>query len=274
MLKRVISALIGIVVLFAVILLKNDIVFNIAATIVSIIGINEFYHAVRQKDIKPIETLGYLCCILLVFVGFVDNKKILYPTLLMLMPFVFFILSSISIFSNLKFNFNDIANTILGIIYVPFMFLFLILTWQLNYGYLLIWFIFGGAWMTDIFAYLVGIAIGKHKFSKISPKKTIEGCIGGILGSALFYGLYAYYLNTHWAVELGINFNIALMTVLGVVASIISQIGDLAASAIKRHCNIKDFGGIMPGHGGVLDRFDSVIMLSPFVYIFLEFIIL
>ena len=64
------------------------------------------------------------------------------------------------------------------------------------------------------------------------------------------------------------------MTVLGVVASIISQIGDLAASAIKRHCNIKDFGGIMPGHGGVLDRFDSVIMLSPFVYFFLEFIIL
>ena len=205
--------------------------------------------------------------------GFVDNEKILVPCLVLAMPVLFFILAFIGVLSNLKINFNDIASTILGIIYVPVMLLFLILTWHMKNGYLLVWFIFGGAWMTDIFAYLVGVTMGKHKFSKVSPNKSIEGCIGGILGSAIFYGLYAAYLNSNFIVELGTELNIVLMTVLGVFISIISQIGDFFASSIKRNCDIKDFGSIMPGHGGILDRFDSIIMITPFVYILFEFII-
>lgn len=189
------------------------------------------------------------------------------------MPIILFILAFICVLSNLKINFSDIASTILGIIYVPVMFIFLTLTWHMNNGYLLIWFIFGGAWLTDIFAYLVGISIGKHKFSKISPNKSIEGCIGGLLGCAIFYGLYSAFLNSNFLVEMSSELNVTLMTILGVFISVISQIGDFFASAIKRHCNIKDFGGIMPGHGGVLDRFDSIIMISPFVYILFEFII-
>ncbi len=273
MLKRVISALVGILLLLVIYMLHNNIIFNIAVAIVSIIGLNEFYHAVRQKGLKPVEIIGYICCILLVFVGFVDNSKVLIPFIVLLMPALFFILSCISIFSNLKIDFNDIAITILGIIYVPLMFLFLMLTWYMKNGYYLIWFILGGAWITDSFAYLIGVWIGKHKFSKISPKKSIEGCIGGIIACSVFYGIYSYFLNTHFADTIGMELNIALMTVLGVFVSIISQIGDFAASAIKRSCGIKDYGGIMPGHGGILDRFDSIIMISPFVYFLFEFII-
>ena len=273
MLKRIISALVGVVLLIVVCALNNNLVFNIAVVIVSIIGIKEFYHAVRQKGLKPVEIVGYICCILLVFVGFVDDSKVLIPFIFMLMPLLLFILSCISIFSNLKINFNDIAATILGIIYVPIMFLFLILTWNMKSGFYLIWFIFGGAWVTDSFAYLIGVWLGKHKFSKISPKKSVEGCIGGIAGCAIFYGIYSYYLNINFADTIGIEFNIILMTILGVIVSIISQIGDFAASAIKRSCDIKDFGGIMPGHGGVLDRFDSIIMISPLIFFLFEFII-
>ena len=274
MVKRVVSALIGIAILLGVYLLKNDVVFNIAVAVISIMGLNEFYHAVRQKNVRPIEFVGYICCILLCFVGFFDSEKVLVPIIVMLMPVLFFVLSLISVLSNLKINFNDVASTIMGIIYVPLMFLFLILTWQLNNGYLLVWFIFGGAWVTDTFAYLVGKSIGKHKISKISPNKSIEGCIGGVLGSALFYGIYSYYLNTTFLTQFGgVEFNIVLMTILGAVFSVISQIGDFMASSIKRNCDIKDFGSIMPGHGGILDRFDSIIMISPFVYIVFEFII-
>lgn len=271
--KRLISAFVGILILFGVYFLKNDVIFNIVASIISIIGLNEFYHAVKQKSIKPVETVGYICCLLLTLVGFVSDEKILLPTLILGIPILFFILSLISVVSNMKINFNDIACTILGIIYVPIMFLFLVLTWHMKDGYLFIWYIFAGAWMTDSFAYLVGKAIGKHKFSKISPNKSIEGCIGGIIGSALFYGIYSHYLNLNFAGEIGFEFNIILMTIIGAFISVISQIGDLSASAIKRQCDIKDFGAIMPGHGGILDRFDSIIMISPFVYILFEFII-
>ena len=120
---------------------------------------------------------------------------------------------------------------------------------------------------------VVNLKVSVTTFSKVSPNKSIEGCIGGILGSAIFYGLYAAYLNSNFIVELGTELNIVLMTVLGVFISIISQIGDFFASSIKRNCDIKDFGSIMPGHGGILDRFDSIIMITPFVYILFEFII-
>ncbi|MBQ9314593.1 MAG: phosphatidate cytidylyltransferase [Clostridia bacterium] len=274
MLKRIGSALVGIAILLAVYFSKNNIVFNIAVVIVSVLGLNEFYNAVRKKGIRPIEFPGYICCLLLGLVGFVDNEKILLPVIFTAMPIIFFILSTIYIFSKLIIKFTDLAVTILGIIYVPIMMLFLILTWQMKNGYLLVWFIFGGAWLTDTFAFFIGKVIGKHKFSKISPNKSIEGCIAGLIGGALFYGVYSYFLNTNHLVEIGgSELNIALMTFIGSIISIISQIGDFTASAIKRQCDIKDFGSIMPGHGGVLDRFDSIIMIAPFVYILFEFIV-
>lgn len=273
MLRRIGSALIGIAILFAVYFSKNQIIFNIATVIVSILGLNEFYNATRKIGIKPVEFPGYICCLLLGMVGIVDNEKVLLPSVFMAMPVLLLVLSTIYIFSDLKIKFVDIAITILGIIYVPLMMLFLILTWQMKNG-LFIWFVFGGAWLTDTFAYFIGKAIGKHKFSKISPNKSIEGCIAGLIGGALFFGLYSFFLNNNRLTEIdGVELNIAVMTFLGAIISLISQIGDFTASAIKRQCNIKDFGSIMPGHGGVLDRFDSIIMIAPVVYFLFEFLI-
>lgn len=273
MLKRIGSAFIGVIILFAVYFSKSNIVFNIAAVVVAIIGLNEFYNAVRKKGIRPIELPGYICCLLLGLVGFIDNNKVLLPVFFSLMPLLFFVFSTIYVFSGLKLKFTDIAVTILGIIYVPMMMLFLILTWQMKNG-LYTWFIFGGAWLTDTFAYFIGCAIGKHKVSEISPNKSIEGCIGGLIGGALFYGLYAYFLNTQRIVEIGgKELNVALITFIGAIVSVISQIGDFTASAIKRQCDIKDYGWIMPGHGGVLDRFDSILMIAPWVYILFEFVL-
>jgi phosphatidate cytidylyltransferase len=128
-------------------------------------------------------------------------------------------------------------------------------------GILTVWLIFVASWGSDTCAYCVGKLIGRHKLpSKLSPNKTIEGCVGGILGAALIGFLFAlaFYKdkNIWWQFAL-----------IGGAGSVISQIGDLAASAIKRNYNIKDYGKLIPGHGGILDRFDSILFTAPLVYI-------
>ena len=121
------------------------------------------------------------------------------------------------------------------------------------------WLVFISAWGSDTCAYLVGILIGKHKVpSTLSPKKTIEGCIGGVVGAGIIGFVYGNILSD---IILGIVFASICMT-----GSIISQIGDLAASAVKRNMDIKDYGKIIPGHGGIMDRFDSIIFVTPIIY--------
>lgn len=135
-------------------------------------------------------------------------------------------------------------------------------------GLYLVWLIFIGAWGSDTCAYCVGKLIGKHKLpSKLSPNKSIEGCIGGIVGAALIGFIYGSIFRQNFSALYAPPLVLALM---GGVSSIFSQIGDLAASAIKRNHDIKDYGSLIPGHGGILDRFDSIIFTAPLVYILAE----
>ena len=113
-----------------------------------------------------------------------------------------------------------------------------------------------------------GKYLGKHKFSEISPKKTIEGCIGGLIGAVLFVLIYTAFLNKVF----NTNISYILMTSYAIIWSILGQIGDFAASTIKRYTGIKDYSNLLPGHGGMLDRFDSVIFIAPFAYILLMLI--
>ena len=129
-------------------------------------------------------------------------------------------------------------------------------------GKILIWFILIISWGTDTFAYCIGKLMGKHKFSKISPNKTIEGCVGGVIGAVILTLIYTYICNTVW----NMNISYLVIIIVSVFLSIVSQIGDFAASSIKRYMGIKDFSNLIPGHGGMLDRIDSVIFVAPFVY--------
>ena len=135
-------------------------------------------------------------------------------------------------------------------------------------GKILIWFVFFAAWGTDIFAYFIGKNFGKHKFTELSPKKSIEGCIGGILGAIILVLGYTAVCNEVFNIE--INYLYAFG--ISIFLSVISQMGDLAASSVKRHCNIKDYSNLIPGHGGILDRIDSVIFILPFAYFLLSLI--
>ena len=129
-------------------------------------------------------------------------------------------------------------------------------------GKILIWYAIIAAWGTDIFAYVVGKHFEKHKYTKVSPKKSIEGCVGGTLGAIILMLVYTYFVNTYF----GTNYSYLYVSGIGLILSLVGQIGDLAASTIKRYVDIKDYSNLIPGHGGMLDRIDSLIFLAPFAY--------
>lgn len=156
--------------------------------------------------------------------------------------------------------------------YGPVMLSFIYLTERLQrLGTYAVWMIFIASWICDTCAYFSGMALGKHKMAPVlSPKKTIEGAIGGVLGSALAGAVFCYFLVDAESTRSSVGMVFAISCGIG---AIISQIGDLAASAIKRNHDIKDYGKCIPGHGGIMDRFDSVIFTAPMIY-FLSVILL
>lgn len=131
-----------------------------------------------------------------------------------------------------------------------------------------VWYILFSAWGTDVFAYAIGKIWGKHKFSKISPNKSIEGCVGGLIGAVIINLVYTLICNMFFGLEMSYLY----IFIASIILSVLSQIGDFAASSIKRYVGIKDFSNLIPGHGGMLDRIDSVIFIAPFAYILLMFI--
>ena len=196
-------------------------------------------------------------------IGFISSETLTLIYELMI-PVILFASFVKSIITNVKFNIVDIAVTLLAPLYTTFLASFISRTRSLeDGGAWYVWFIIGGAWFTDIFAFLIGKYAGKHKLNKISPNKSWEGCVAGLTGGIVFYIIFTMILRNLHICEL----NYLVMGILGCIVSLVSQIGDLAASSIKRHCEIKDFSNLMPGHGGMLDRFDSCLFISPIVYV-------
>ncbi len=259
--KRIISAIIGLALLIGM-FLAGEIYVSITITIVSMTALYEFFKATEyiNKNIYLIIASNIITLIIGLSITYIEKQY--FMPLIILYIIVLFI---INLIYNKNIKITDIALVFFITIYISYFLSHITLTRALEKGEFLVWFIFLGAWLTDTFAYFVGIGIGKRKLCpNISPKKTIEGSIGGIVGCSLGFFLYAY------LIEKICNYNINYINLflLALLASIISQIGDLLASLIKRQYKIKDFGYIMPGHGGLLDRFDSIILLAPIVYYF------
>lgn len=162
------------------------------------------------------------------------------------------------------FRSSQVMVTFFSFIYAPVLLSFIYRTRSLPHGIYLVWLIFISSWICDTFAYLSGMLLGKHKLApQLSPKKSIEGAIGGVLGAALVGALFGWLVVGSRMEQQGL---IWIFTVIGGFGAVISQLGDLAASAIKRNHEIKDYGELIPGHGGVMDRFDSVIFAAPMIY--------
>jgi phosphatidate cytidylyltransferase len=227
--------------------------------IVSLIGMMELYRVVKVNRALP-GMVGYTACMIYYFLLYFHMKQY---QMLLFIAFVMMLLF-VSVFQFKEYKMEQIAITFFGLFYVGIMLSYIYQVRMLENGALLVWLIFISSWGSDTCAYCVGIKMGKHKITpKLSPKKTLEGCIGGVLGAGLIGFLYA----AVFMKDIGNVTNPQLVFALICAASsVISQIGDLAASAIKREYDIKDYGTLIPGHGGILDRFDSVLFTAPIVY--------
>jgi len=260
---RTISGIIGLPIL-AVFLIFGGGWLRFGVLFLSLAGLFEFYRAVSKK-ILPVHIFGFLATILYVsLLGF----KIEFEYY-QIVTMIFLLLSfSFIVFMHRSININDVCATVVGFFYITAMLGNIYLIRESEYGEYIVWLVFICAFCSDTGAYFTGSAIGKHKLTPVlSPKKTYEGAFGGILFTAIVAGFYGYCMYEIW--HIGEENLFLLYAVLGAVGSVFAQIGDLAASSIKRFVGIKDYGKIMPGHGGVLDRFDSVLFTSPLIYIFI-----
>ena len=260
--KRVLSAMIMFPLVLIVFLLGNKYVVDIFVGIIALRCIHELVHAFEQKGHNPVRSVGYLSGIAIMLIHIIPKKYALI-TIGAIIPISILLLFVLVLTKKTKTNVIDIAITFFGVCYVVLFLMFMSIIRDMQNGKFLIWYVFITSWMTDVFAYLTGMTIGKHHFTDISPKKTIEGCIGGTVGATICLIIYTLLIN-HFA---GLNINLAIMTFAGIILSVIGQIGDLSASSIKRYCGIKDFSDLIPGHGGMLDRTDSVIFIAPFAYL-------
>lgn len=170
----------------------------------------------------------------------------------------FMLVMAVYVFTFPRYSSRQIMASFFGLVYVPVMLSFICQTRMLENGFKLVWLIFFSAWGCDTCAYCVGSLIGKHKLAPVlSPKKSVEGAVGGVAGAALLGALYAVLVKE----------NVLPYALICAAGAVMSQIGDLAASAFKRQHDIKDYGNLIPGHGGILDRFDSMIVTAPMIYL-------
>ena len=266
--KRITSALLGFPMVIVVLLLGNKYVIDVALAIVAVISLHEYFNSFKN-NYKPIQWLGYLAAIGIAFIHLIDTES-LFKVIAFSIPFIVAILFIEVVIRNLKIGIMDIAITLFGIFYIVLFIMFVPLIAGLEHGKVLIWYVLATSWGTDVFAYIVGRRIGKHKFSKISPKKSIEGCIAGTIGAVLISLVYTFCINKFLGILIAPYIQVAIISL---ILSIIGQLGDFAASSIKRFNNIKDFSNLIPGHGGLLDRIDSLIFIAPFAYIIFTMII-
>lgn len=271
--KRVLTATIGFPLVTIILILCNKYVIDVIVAIFAIIAMYEYGKCASNKDIKIVSWIGYLIVASISLIHIIPfDSEIVKCLSIVGFPILLLVLFLHVIISNMKITFKDITFTLIGILYIFNFFVFIPKVFAIEgnlSGRFLIWYVLFSAWGTDVFAYLIGKRIGKTKFSKVSPNKSIEGCIAGTLGAVISCLIYTICLN-HFG-----NFEISYIAIgiISLVLSIIGQIGDFSASVIKRYFEVKDFSNLFPGHGGMLDRVDSVMFIAPFAYIlFLMFI--
>ena len=261
MLKRVITGVIAILVLLPVLIFSNTVLFPIAVSLISVVSLYELFQCVKMGKRFAVVLPVYAFAIIAPFLLRYLSNRMSFALIAFIVAAVYLLyLFALVVWSHGKLPFGDAAATFALALYViaAMSAIMYIRDFPLGgeYIYLLI---FLGAWVTDTFAYFTGFLIGKHKLiPDVSPKKTIEGAIGGIVFCALSFVVFGLVVDHFFAQ----NANLWFLMISGIIISLISQIGDLIMSVIKRHYGIKDFGKIFPGHGGMLDRFDSILAVS------------
>ncbi len=255
---RLLSGIV-LVILMVAMLYFGGYVTGAVMLIISHIGVFELLRIYKLQN-KSIGWVAYLATMLLYFFLMVDLPQFIMPLC------VGFVLVTLAVYvvQYPTYTDRDVMAVILSFFYVSLMLSYVYRIREMENGGALVVMIFVCSWVNDTLAYCAGVTMGKHKMSpKLSPKKSVEGLIGGLLGSALVGAGYGVFVNAKIA---EVPYAPLVFAVAGLLGAAFSVIGDLAASAIKRNNDIKDYGTLIPGHGGILDRFDSMIFTAPLVY--------
>ena len=255
---RLLSGIVLVILALILIITGGNVLFG-ASLLISYVGMYELYRVFKIEREMP-AIIGYLTATLY----YINLRFTFIPDMLMLVLGCLVLLMSVYVFTYPKYKTEQIMAVFFGVFYMAIMFSFVYRTRELTAGAYIVWLIFLCSWGCDTCAYCAGKLFGKHKMTPIlSPKKTIEGAIGGVIGTALLTMLYGYAFKNAMGID---QSGIIALAVISMIGGLISMVGDLAASAIKRNYDVKDYGTLIPGHGGILDRFDSVIFTAPIIY--------
>lgn len=263
--QRVISGAVLVVILAAVLYLGGAVTCVFMAA-VSLIGNMELLRVYGVNKKLPgfvcyIATIVYYLAVYLDYEALVLPMAVIYLLLLL----------AVYVLTFPAYSDRQITAAFMDLFYVSVMLSYVYLIRNMEHGIVLVLLIFVSSWINDTCAYFTGRALGKHKMAPVlSPKKSVEGLVGGIVGAGVFGAVFGVLFNAY--VE-QMNFAPLLFAVIGAVGAVPAVIGDLAASAIKRNNDIKDYGRLIPGHGGILDRFDSIIFTAPIVYYLLIYLL-
>jgi phosphatidate cytidylyltransferase len=274
MIKRIITAIVCMALFIGLFILFPKFAIPFLSILISVIASHELIKAFQKVQIKPLKIIIYISCLYTVALftvyllsGNSGLDKMLGSESILAGLFLLVFISFLGMIFDREHTLKDLTSTLFIVLYVPFLISFVPLINFMDNGKYYIWIVFISVWAVDTFAYFVGSLIGKNHFiERISPKKTLEGFIGGILGGAI--GTFLYWL---FIKDLNIISLIDII-VIGLITGIVAQLGDWTASIIKRQTGIKDFGSLFPGHGGVLDRVDSILMSAPIIYFYLKYI--
>lgn len=267
---RLRSSIILMVITIAAMVLGDWVLYGVLV-IITMIGLMELYRVVGVHK-SAAGVAGYLTAAAWYLILALKHLEVDVPADMQLIVAAFtVVLLAIYVLTFPKFNSEQITMVFFGFFYVAVTLSYIYMVRSGNSGAYTVWLIFIGSWGSDTCAYLVGRKLGKTKIApKLSPKKSLEGLIGGIVGAALIGFIYALIFKSQ--LETSFSNPCLVFAIVGAVAAIVSQIGDMAASAIKRNKQIKDYGTLIPGHGGIMDRFDSVIFIAPICYYLLKFL--
>ena len=248
---RLLSGIVLVIAALVLIITGGDVLL-ISTLIISYIGMFELYRIFHIEK-EAVGIIGYLAAT----VYYCNLKFAFLPDTMVFVLGVLILMMFAYVFTYPKYKTEQVLAAFFGVFYVAVMLSYVYQTRMIEAGAYIVWLVFLCSWGCDTCAYCVGMLIGKHKMSpKLSPKKSVEGAVGGVAGAALLTIIYGMIFKSAMQID---QTHVWIMAGISAVGALISMVGDLTASAIKRNYEIKDYGKLIPGHGGILDRFDSVI---------------
>lgn len=267
--KRIITAIVALAAFVPVCYFSHTAVFQIVFAFLAAVAVFEMLKCIGNKNPVIFVLSAAFACLSPLLCRMISDIRLFALVFCAEVFFYLIINLTVSVFSHGKYDITMASVTFTTVIYIVSSFTSIVLLRDSKYGQYLYLLPFLGPWISDTFAYFCGRLFGRRKLIEdVSPKKTVEGSIGGILFTGLSFALYGYIITRFFDSTTSPAYHFLILA--GIVVSVVSQVGDLIASLIKRKYNIKDYGNIFPGHGGVMDRFDSVLAAAPLLLLIAE----